>query len=208
MDDQIIGGKATSRCGILSSTTSCSDRGVWQQQADVSQRVYKGLLDHFDVGIYKSHHTNMSILNFVILSLSLATSALAGIKKWDSPDYTPWIFQFPLPFPPIKTPSTSYTRPDGRRIDFYEINVQKFEKQIYPNLNTTTLVGYDGIAPGPTFHMTKGTEAVVRYINRYERPISIHLHGSYSRTPFDGWAEDVTNQGQYKDYVRCAPKLS
>ncbi|KAL8654429.1 MAG: hypothetical protein Q9226_003442 [Calogaya cf. arnoldii] len=29
---------------------------------------------------------------------------------------------------------------------------------------------------------------------------SVHLHGSYSRAPFDGWAEDVTKRGQYKDY--------
>jgi len=26
------------------------------------------------------------------------------------------------------------------------------------------------------------------------------LHGSYSRAPFDGWAEDITNPGEYKDY--------
>jgi bilirubin oxidase len=48
--------------------------------------------------------------------------------------------------------------------------------------------------------MTKGREAVVRFINHQTRPSSIHLHGSYSRTPFDGWAEDVTNPGEYKDY--------
>lgn len=48
--------------------------------------------------------------------------------------------------------------------------------------------------------MTKGREAVVRFVNAYNRPSSIHLHGSYSRTAFDGWAEDVTGPGQYKDY--------
>jgi bilirubin oxidase len=29
---------------------------------------------------------------------------------------------------------------------------------------------------------------------------SVHLHGSYSRAPFDGWADDTTDPGQYKDY--------
>lgn len=48
--------------------------------------------------------------------------------------------------------------------------------------------------------MTKGREAVVRFSNHYTRNSSIHLHGSYSRTPFDGWAEDVTGPNQYKDY--------
>jgi FtsP/CotA-like multicopper oxidase with cupredoxin domain len=28
----------------------------------------------------------------------------------------------------------------------------------------------------------------------------MHLHGSPSRAPFDGWAEDITNPGEFKDY--------
>jgi len=54
--------------------------------------------------------------------------------------------------------------------------------------------------PGPTFKVKKGTEAVVRFVNEYYRPSSIHLHGSYSRAPFDGWAADTILPGQYKDY--------
>lgn len=48
--------------------------------------------------------------------------------------------------------------------------------------------------------MTKGRKAVVRLVNDYGRPSSIHLHGSFSRAPFDGWAKDVTGPGQYKGY--------
>lgn len=51
--------------------------------------------------------------------------------------------------------------------------------QIYPNLGKTKLVGYDGIAPGPTFKVRNGTEAVVRFINKADRANSVHLHGSY-----------------------------
>lgn len=102
---------------------------------------------------------------------------------------------------PSLSPSTSYTnQSSGKTIDFYEINIKPFEAQTYPNLGTTSYVGYNGIAPGPTLKMTRGREAVVRFVNQYDRPSSIHLHGSYSRTAFDGWAEDVTNPGQYKDY--------
>jgi bilirubin oxidase len=111
------------------------------------------------------------------------------------------IFQVELPIPPDLPPSTSYTNTTTRKsIDFYEINIHAFERQTYPGLNTTTYVGYNGIAPGPTLRMTKGREAVVRFVNNYDRNSSIHLHGSYSRTPFDGWAEDVTGPGEYKDY--------
>lgn len=46
--------------------------------------------------------------------------------------------------------------------------------------------------------MPRGTEAVVRFINQGDRESSIHLHGSPSRAPFDGWAEDLTMPGQYK----------
>ncbi|KAH6671344.1 oxidase cueO precursor [Halenospora varia] len=124
----------------------------------------------------------------------------AGIDPWQSPEYK-YIFQYPLPIPPVLPPSTTYTNTStGKTIDFYEINIQAFDKQTYPNLGVTSYVGYNGIAPGPTLKMTKGREAVVRFVNSYNRPSSIHLHGSYSRTPFDGWAEDVTNPGQYKDY--------
>ena len=31
-------------------------------------------------------------------------------------------------------------------------------------------------------------------------PSAIHLHGSASRAPWDGWAEDVLETNQYKDY--------
>jgi bilirubin oxidase len=46
----------------------------------------------------------------------------------------------------------------------------------------------------------KGREAVVRFINHSDRTNSVHLHGSYSRAPFDGWADDTTDVGEYKDY--------
>lgn len=144
----------------------------------------------------------MKAFFLLLSSFGLASPAFALMKDDESPSYSPWIFQFPLPIPPIKAPSASYTGPDGKKIDFYEIEIKPFEAQIFPNLGTTTMVGYDGIAPGPTLFITKGTEIVVRFINKYDAPSSIHLHGSYSRTPFDGWADDVTEPGHYKDYVR------
>ncbi|KAL9119176.1 MAG: hypothetical protein Q9187_004272 [Circinaria calcarea] len=113
----------------------------------------------------------------------------------------PDIFKHPLPIPPDLAPSASYTNTTtGKTIDFYEITIKAFNKQTYPNLGTTSYVGYNSMAPGPTMRIRKGREAVVRFINRHSQPASIHLHGSYSRAPFDGWAEDVTNPGEYKDY--------
>ncbi|XMA14428.1 hypothetical protein WAI453_007219 [Rhynchosporium graminicola] len=142
------------------------------------------------------HAQHLSLLAAALFSFK----ALAGIKSWASPEYK-YIFQFPLPIPPPLLPSASYTNTTtGKKINYFEIEILDFEKQIYPGLQTTSLTGYNGMAPGPTLYITRGEEAIVRFINKSKRDSSIHLHGSYSRTPFDGWAEDVTSPGQYKDY--------
>jgi bilirubin oxidase len=74
------------------------------------------------------------------------------------------------------------TKDNGAKIDYYEVHIQNFTQQVYPELQPTKLVGYDGIAPGPTFHMTFGTEAVVRFINvGNDKPTVTHLHGSISK---------------------------
>lgn len=101
-------------------------------------------------------------------------------------------------------------------IDYYEIDILPFQKQIYPGKRAASMVGYDGISPGPTFIIEKGRETVVRFTNKARNDSSIHLHGSYSvsiqspisralthtsqRAPWDGWAEDKIAPGQYKDY--------
>src|ERR1700760_3101033 len=89
----------------------------------------------------------------------------------------------------------------GGMIRYYEIEIKPVEIQIYPPpLKKARFVGYDGVIPGPTFIQNKGEEAIVRFINHGDRSSSIHLHGSYSRAPFDGYADDVTGINEYKDY--------
>lgn len=36
---------------------------------------------------------------------------------------------------------------------------------------------------------------------RTGRPIAVHLHGSASLAPYDGWADDVICTGEAKEYV-------
>ncbi|KAH7313838.1 phenol oxidase A [Stachybotrys elegans] len=120
--------------------------------------------------------------------------------RWDSPEYT-LLYRSPLPIPPVKQPKLKLTNPvSGAPIHYYEIEIKPFEQRVYPTLRPAKFVGYDGIAPGPTFITPVGTETVVRFINRADKENSVHLHGSPSRAPFDGWAEDVTFPGEYKDY--------
>ncbi|GAB1312539.1 Bilirubin oxidase [Madurella fahalii] len=125
---------------------------------------------------------------------------LVARKDWEGAAYT-WLYQFPLPIPPVKTASMTITNPvTGNPIDYYEIHINQFTQNIYPTKGDAVLVGYDGMSPGPTFIVEKGRETVVRFVNNATMDSAVHLHGSYSRAPWDGWAEDVIAPGQFKDY--------
>ncbi|KAM0330944.1 hypothetical protein ACHAQA_003901 [Verticillium albo-atrum] len=143
----------------------------------------------------------LSLGQTLVVFLSLASESLA--KDWLSPEYK-WLYQYPLPIPPVKQekwPSRPITNPvTKQKVKYYEIEIKEFEQQVYPNKKPTKLVGYDGISPGPTFLEERDGESVVRFTNHAKMANSVHLHGSYSRTPFDGWAEDTTEPGEYKDY--------
>jgi bilirubin oxidase len=134
-----------------------------------------------------------------LCTLVALAARLAAAKDWDSPPYN-YLYQYEMPIAPIKQPLRTFTFPNGPPIDYFEVDIKPFESQIYPNLGKTRLVGYDGQAPGPTFQVQQGREAVVRFVNHSDRENSVHLHGSYSRAPFDGWADDTSLVGQYKDY--------
>ena len=56
------------------------------------------------------------------------------------------------------------------------------------------------MVPGPTFRVNKGVETVVRLHNQGSEPAAMHLHGSPTHAPWDGWAEDLVQPGQFKDY--------
>ncbi|RPA91866.1 Cupredoxin [Choiromyces venosus 120613-1] len=90
-------------------------------------------------------------------------------------------FQFPLPMMPVKTPIATYTNATTRvAIDFYQVTMQAFTKKLFPNLGDANLIGYNSVAPGPTFRIQKGRETDVRFVNE--------------------WAEDTIQPGEYKDY--------
>ena len=68
---------------------------------------------------------------------------------------------------------------------------------------------YGGTVPGPTVMVERVRKTKVRFAN--ELPLkhptlgftpwtSVHLHGSPSLPQFDGYANDLTFPGQYKDY--------
>jgi hypothetical protein len=120
-------------------------------------------------------------------------------------------------------------RPDGHCAFAYEHDIVEFEARPFDRAvpgcaalpRGTRLMGYDGIAPGPTQIQPAGHEAVVRFNNKLNgtffatgmepcvggasgrtgRPTSVHFHGSASLATYDGWAEDTSCDGESKDYV-------
>ncbi|KAF2454984.1 multicopper oxidase [Lineolata rhizophorae] len=121
--------------------------------------------------------------------------------EWLSPVYEKF-FEDPMPIPPLKTPKITYTNPNTSiPIDYYEVEISAFDVAVYPDLEKARFVGYDGMFPGPTFRIPRGRQSVVRFTNKDNvLGSSIHVHGSYTLAPFDGWADDMIMPGQYKDY--------
>lgn len=110
-------------------------------------------------------------------------------------------FQLPLTIPEVKKPLLTYSNPEtGVPIDFYQLEVQENEQSFYPNLNKGKVLTYDGTFPGPSFRAERGRELVVRVVNKANKAVNFHVHGSYTRSPWDGWAEDVMKSGDFKDY--------
>lgn len=134
---------------------------------------------------------------------------------------------FTLPFvtPPTlgSSGSVSLRCPDGmtRSYPAYDI-VQRFGvTEIMPGYKTP-IFGYNGMTPGPTLRVTRGTPIAVRQANLLQQPpaapyqnaampsaytndpwqrsTSTHLHGSASLPQFDGYASDITYPGQVKTY--------
>jgi spore coat protein A, manganese oxidase len=123
-------------------------------------------------------------------------------------------FQNPLTIPPLLRPDHS-----DANTDYYQITMRQAPVPIVPGLPPTQIFGYNGITPGPTISVQRGAlsggraparDVVVRQINalpsvhptlRYTPNTSVHLHGNASLPQFDGWAEDLTAPGQFKDYL-------
>ncbi len=98
---------------------------------------------------------------------------------------TPEPFRVPLPIPDIARPAHSDTDRD-----FYEITQRVGLQEIIPGTRTTVW-GYNGTFPGPTFQARSGRRTVVRIRNRLPVPTSTHLHGGVTPPEFDGYPTDL-----------------
>mgnify|MGYP000002915724 FL=1 len=99
-----------------------------------------------------------------------------------------------------EVPVPSVREPDGTRdgVDFYDVKLEEFEQQLHPDLPPTTVWGFDGSYPGPTFDVQAGEPIKVRYDN--SRLPSDHLFGV--DTSIGG-----TQSSDYDDYDGEVPEV-
>ena len=90
----------------------------------------------------------------------------------------------------------------------YTVTEQRSVARIVNGLDTP-VYGYNGSVPGPTIRVPQGTRVKLRVRNQLPAThpafghafnTSTHLHGSASLPQYDGYADDVTHPGDYKDY--------
>jgi spore coat protein A len=125
--------------------------------------------------------------------LPIALQHITHAATAGSPQPRP--FTVGLPTPPVLKPVRS-----DRNTDYYEIVMKRNQVEILPGLRTE-IWAYNGMAPGPIIKQRQGRQSVVRFINNVGVSTSTHLHGMASLPQFDGYAEDLSRPGFYKDYV-------
>ena len=117
--------------------------------------------------------------------------------------------RFTRPMPrPAELPVKRYEDYGYGPVPYYQVNQQVATARISPKFDTRLLT-YNGTFPGPTVRMERGTPSVLCVRNKlpqfhpsygHEIRTSTHLHGSASLPQYDGYANDMTPTGYYKEY--------
>jgi FtsP/CotA-like multicopper oxidase with cupredoxin domain len=153
--------------------------------------------DVIKAGVFAGAAMSMP-LSRVVSGQSALTNRMAASKL-------PRPFTLPFRSPPV----AKRVRYDATtNTEYYVINMEQGLGDILPGFKTMVFA-YNGSVPGPTFKIKQGCKTVVRFRNMlpnthptlgYEPWTSIHLHGSASLPQYDGYANDITRPGQFKDY--------
>lgn len=145
----------------------------------------------------------LGVLGGGAMLLPIERTVRASAQNRMAESALPAPFVAPFGVPPTLAPTYS-----DASTDHYAITMRESVLEILPGYRTRVW-GYEGMFPGPTIDVPRGRATVVRQVNQlpaahptlgYRPDSSVHLHGSASLPPFDGYASDVSQPGQYKDY--------
>lgn len=100
----------------------------------------------------------------------------------------------------------------------HELHVMERKHSFHPDIPDTTVWGYDGTSPGPTFQCFYGQPAFVRIFNElpanhvgFGKPsIATHLHNAHNASLSDGYPGNFHGSGTYWDhhYANALPGFS
>jgi spore coat protein A len=84
------------------------------------------------------------------------------------------------PVPPV-------IRPAGKPGEIVEVEMRQFQQKVHRDLPPTTLWGYNGSWPGPTFEVRKGQPCTIKWLSKLPSkhflPVDTTLHGAESTLP-------------------------
>lgn len=126
---------------------------------------------------------------------ALAENPWAKLAGGDFGTVRPPAFSRPLPIPAIKQP----TRTSGPA-DEIDLVVREGSGQPLPG-SPTSILGFEGIWPGPTLVATRGRPTWLTVRNQLTEPISIHNHGQHTAASSDGHPLDVIKPGGSRVYT-------
>lgn len=103
-------------------------------------------------------------------------------------------FVDPLPIPPVAKPLGHREVPgkfagvkSTRTVPYYRLSMRQFASKVHRDLAATTMWGYDGRSPGPTFETRGGEGLIVEWVNDLPNshllPIDHNLHGAEKDKP-------------------------
>jgi spore coat protein A len=104
-------------------------------------------------------------------------------------------FSVPLAVPPVLSPVRRTLT-----TDYYAIMTRQADVEIFPGV-TTTVLGYNGLFPGPTIRAFSGREVQVTHVNTLVEETVVHLHGAHVQTPSDGHPRDPIAPGASRVYT-------
>lgn len=147
------------------------------------------------------------------------TSIPSSWREHSSPDLERWIDE--VPRPNVLDPTGTK---DGQ--PYYEVEMREFEHEAHPDLEPTTLWGYEGQFPGPTIEARQGEPIYVQWQNKlpdehllpedttihddivpYDSTgvrVVTHLHGGNVESESDGRAQAWFT----RDFQETGPKFA
>ncbi|MBA2351375.1 MAG: multicopper oxidase domain-containing protein [Burkholderiales bacterium] len=139
-----------------------------------------------------------------------------GDELPQSPQTVPFVDEMPIP--PVAQPVSSLSPPPNTAAfqryaefparKFYDISQSASQYSFHRDLPPSTIFGFNGIFPGPTFQARYDEPIIVRFRNNLPAnhvgfgipSVITHLHNAHIASESDGFPNDFYEVGQFKDH--------